>query len=959
MNKTSLKETKTIEKTINKSKDFKKFNDLKNSKSYEQFIIETTRRDYFNNLNFQNKSNRGSESSTGIFLMSEIYKNGIEAVKESMERFINKKARQTNISRFFMSNTTYLNIEETNICEKSVKSSVIIATSIMLNYILHSNNYELLESKELCGFSNYVKLSALFRLVGVAILEEQIINSIIIQQPELSKSLLNRVKGEDVFQKFNQLATNNNNINCILKNGLNKNGEQILNVNPNDKNNDLSKIGAFFVMTLVGSSDIFEVLEVNKKPSMITLSEKFLENMKDFEDFKAVQKPKNIPKPIRFGKLKPWTDFSGGCFNHININFIKKSNKSKIKKLKKEDYEKTFEMANYLQDSPFSINETVFKTIKNLVNSDQRFRNSKGKLILPFRAGNLSSEIPKLPIHLEELKDEIKLFIKMKNEYANKKREMSNKPVKFPVRLTIESKSQKFQKAFKEYKEFQIKVRLENEFLKSNASKYSALVQSLDIANMLGDESFYIPVNVCWRLRYYYASVLNPQTSDSTKGLLQSGKTEYITEESDFYMFYNCGANDFGLDKIHPDLKRKWVLENIEKIAACGEDPLNPENLSFWGEADKPFMFLNFCSEIAQLLKNDMKFLNSRYLCGFDGSCNGSQHWGAITGDRDTALLTNLTNDTERHDLYAVVAKYTQEIIEGIKSGKYKETITINTKYGDVTIKIKDYYKDQSEELLQIGISREMVKQNVMTMTYGSTPFGRRLQVESVFKGYVSKKVKLPFSSESFGFKASLISNVAQCAIAKANPGPVMAMKWLEDCMEVFNDVIYTVDETTYKGLSPTWKICTGATIIQEYFDTKPESIRFKAGTKEIRIYTNKETTESKKSKHVQGIIANVTHAQDGAHMTLTGLECKKFFDIFVCVHDSFITSVKNASKLFNIVRYKFAEMYEGDFLQDLYNQWFEQIEAVDHDAALNLPKPPLKGTFDIKESVHSLYSFI
>lgn len=958
MNK--AKQIKNLQKEINKTSDLNVFKNLQDSNSYEEFVILTTKRDYLENLNYSNSQGRGSESRVGGYLSKEMFKNAEESVFNNMSLYIEKKKRQTNVAKFFMMNTTYMNIQETEIDRKAVKASVMLSCKIIIDEILRSTNYQLIIEDDADGIAtsaNYIPVYTLYKKVGIAILEEQILNSVMIQQPKLAKSLSNRQTTDDLFSKFNTLARVNEGITCILKNGRDQHGNELLNVNPYDKDNDLLKIGAFFVENIINNVNIFSNKNIKEKKSqisMIGLTEEFMVKVANFENLNSMLKPRFLPKPVKFGKFEQWNSMSGGCYNFIDVDFVKNINKEMKKNIKEETYKEIYQAANNLQNTPFSINTIVFETIKELMNSDYRFRNENGDLILPYRAGTLAQELPALPAHLEEVKKDIKDFTKKRNEWYNKN---SGKKKELPRRLDIKQQSKKFQSLFKEYKEHQVKVRIENEFLCANYSKYTSLMLALEQAKMMGNEAFYIPTQIDWRTRYYYLCVLNPQTSDNIKGMLNLGFSERV-ESEDLYFMFNCGANDYGHDKKHPDFKRDWVLENIELIAECGRNPM--ANIDFWGNADKPFMFLNFCTEIAQYLDNDRKYIDSKYICFFDGSCNGSQHFAGMTGDRATAVLTNLTNDTKRHDLYTVVADSTAELIKGILDGTYVEEMVIKTKFGNKTIKLKEYFKDHSAEALAFGITRKLVKQNVMTMTYGATAYGRREQVESVYKKVVNSKGNLGFEQESIGYKASLVSAIAYGAITKENPGVVLAMEWLENCIEVFSKVVLRDEEGfIVEGLSPKWYGKTGAEVTQNYRKTKVEKIAFRANLKNVQIYSTTETNKINKEANKQGIIANVTHYQDATHMTKTINECAKHFKGFVCVHDSFGCGVKNASKLFNIVRYTFAEMYDTSFLDELYTQWFYQISEYSNELAMELPRPPKRGDYEMSEGLDSIYSFI
>lgn len=942
-----------LEKNINKAKDVQTVKSLEDYASFEEFMLLQTQRDYVLNMNNKIKNGEGSESGIGMYLTKEILSKSSENVVSNMSRYIDKKARQTNISKFFMMSSTYMNISEDGVDENAVKSSVAIAIKILINTIMSEHNY-FIENNSFNLSSKFVTIYNIYDKVGQAILEEQIMNSLMIQEPILFKNITRRNVDKDIFQRINKVIKSKKSINYIKKDGTDRDGNEMLIVDKKQIDNDITKIGAFFIENIINSCDIFEVktiVEKNKKINVVSINEEFEQKILENQSYNSMLNPRYLPIPEKFGKPVRWTGLNQGGYKHIDTKFIKKSTKKQIKSKNVTDFYKTMDAANTLQNTLYGTNETVYNTIRYLLNNDIRFTTQSEKLILPFLNGRMTDEVSKLPSHLEEYKEQIKDFNKKVNEYKNKNTKKTKKGEKtvLPPRLDIEKQSKKFQKVWTEYREHQIKIRLEKEALIANRSKYLSLVEALRTVDMMDGNNFYLPTQIDYRTRFYYLPILNPQTSDSTKGLLRYGKSQRVTSKNDFYFMFNCGANDFGHDKAHPDFKRDWVLENIEKIADCGAEPI--ENIEFWGNADKPFMFLNFCVEINEYRKNNYEYLDSTYCCYYDGSCNGTAHFAAICGDRNAAKLTNLTESNDRHDLYTNVAVSTEKYVLDLSEGK-------------LIIEDVEFKKDSiahAIDILKYGVNRKLVKQNVMTMVYGATAYGRREQVESVYKEIVQNRGVLPFKQETIGIKASIVSKLALLGIRKENPGVFKVMEWLENCSVVFSDCEKIKDgEIESFGLEMNWTNSTGARVTHLCKKTKSDDIKFKANTKNIKIYREVETNTLNKEKMKNGIVPNFVHSQDASHMALTINECSKHFNDFSCVHDSFGCSVKNASKLFQIVRKTFVDMYcKRDILDNLYNDFYNQLLEHSEESAEQLPKPPEMGDYYVEESLGSVYSFI
>lgn len=967
------KQVKELQKSVNKAKAINSFRKVSDYNSFEEYILKTAEDKYFTEVNYRNNSGKGTETGVGSYIMKQIITHATDVVVDNMSSYLDKRMRRDNISKYFMRHETYLSIDSETVDKAEVKKSVAIATQILINAIMTETSYEIVHD-ELEYTSKAIELHDVYNQVGKAIIEEQVIKSIAMQQPELLTSLERRRanKNSDFYIKLRAIARRNTAIDFIDTDGYDKNGVERLNTRINEAKNDLSRIGMFFIENILASTDMFNIKILSngtKKRRLVTFSEELSKNIYDVDSFNSVLKPTLLPIPTKFGKPQKWTNFHSGGYKHIKNNFIKKVNRNKSKQLDYKSYSEVFEAANNLQETEYKINTTVFDTILHLMNNDTRFKNNDNQLILPFSAKSMKQEISKLPDHLLEYKDDFKAFTKSVNDYKNK----HGYDKKLPRRLNIESKSKKFQSLYSEYKEHQVKVRHEQEFLETNKSKYASLVLSTEIAKLMSDDSFCIPVNIDWRGRYYYMSMLNPQTSDATKAMLSMSKTEVLTDEDEFYFMFNCGANDYGHDKQHPDFKKDWVLKNIDKIADSGDNPL--ENIEFWGNAEKPFMFLNFCTEIAKWRSTNYTKLESNYICYFDGSVNGTQHFAALTRDYDTAKYSNLTASTERFDLYSLIATSTEELLtelckcealEYVKIGKTEELCSVvrfDTKNGEKLLALKLSKIEDAKQALKYGITRKLVKQNVMTLTYSSTNFGRIKQVSDVYKDVINKKGLLPFKQETIGKKASVIAQVCSAAIAKENSSVDVAMQFIKQCFAVFTNVVVRdkqTNEIIQIGLEAKWKTLCNSVVVQKYNRTDTDIVSVRAGTKTVRITRITEIDEIDKEKFISAAIANIVHSLDSSHMTKVINKCAKYFTGFACVHDSFGVNAKHAAKLYQIIRLEFYEMYNNvDYLSDLRESFYKQIAEYDLELANTLPDAPKLGNYDLRECLNSLYSFL
>jgi DNA-directed RNA polymerase len=91
-----------------------------------------------------------------------------------------------------------------------------------------------------------------------------------------------------------------------------------------------------------------------------------------------------------------------------------------------------------------------------------------------------------------------------------------------------------------------------------------------------------------------------------------------------------------------------------------------------------------------------------------DGSCNGLQHYAALGGDTLGAAAVNLVPADRPDDIYTQICKRVQYLVD------------------------QDLEKEIPEAaIMKNRINRKLVKQTVMTNTYGVTYIGARAQIES------------------------------------------------------------------------------------------------------------------------------------------------------------------------------------------------------------------------------------
>jgi DNA-directed RNA polymerase len=169
-------------------------------------------------------------------------------------------------------------------------------------------------------------------------------------------------------------------------------------------------------------------------------------------------------------------------------------------------------------------------------------------------------------------------------------------------------------------------------------------------------------------------------------------------------------ASLMGHDKQPFEYRIKFVDRNLDEVFDSAEKPFNGRR--WWLTAENPWQCLASCFELADALKspNPDNFI-SHIPIHQDGTCNGLQHYAALGGDKLGAKQVNMIPADGPQDLYTAVASAVQALVDN------------------------DLKKDVPEAILMKNrVNRKLVKQTVMTNTYGVTFIGARRQVNNRLK---------------------------------------------------------------------------------------------------------------------------------------------------------------------------------------------------------------------------------
>ncbi|EGF79316.1 hypothetical protein BATDEDRAFT_35464 [Batrachochytrium dendrobatidis JAM81] len=243
--------------------------------------------------------------------------------------------------------------------------------------------------------------------------------------------------------------------------------------------------------------------------------------------------------------------------------------------------------------------------------------------------------------------------------------------------------------------------------ISNNHSQRCDLNYKMEIARKYLGETIFFPHNLDFRGRAYpMPPNLNHIGNDLCRGLLKFKVAKPLGENGMRWLKIQV-SNLAGNDKASLDNRAKFAEDHRKDIIDSAEHPLDGKR--WWLKSENPWQLLATCIELNQAWKcdNPLEFMSSIHIHQ-DGSCNGLQHYAALGGDVDGAKVVNLTRSEVPQDVYSSVSNQVMKLVKQQAEQNVPEAL-----------------------LLLNRINRKLVKQTVMTNTYGITFSGAHDQVRN------------------------------------------------------------------------------------------------------------------------------------------------------------------------------------------------------------------------------------
>ncbi|XP_053558818.1 DNA-directed RNA polymerase, mitochondrial [Bombina bombina] len=468
---------------------------------------------------------------------------------------------------------------------------------------------------------------------------------------------------------------------------------------------------------------------------------------------------------------------------------------------------------------------------------------------------------------------------------------------------------------------------------KKSAEMYSLRMDALyklSVAKHLRDQIFWFPHNMDFRGRTYPCPpYFNHLGSDVTRALLLFAEGQQLGPQG-FSWLKTHLINLTGLKKRNSIRERQDYAEEImEEILDSADRPLTGRR--WWMEADEPWQALACCMEIAKASRSpDPTKYISHFPVHQDGSCNGLQHYAALGRDEIGARSVNLMPSEIPQDVYSGVAQQ----VEAFRKRDAQHGVRI-------------------AQVLDGFIGRKVVKQTVMTVVYGVTRYGGRLQIEKRLR-------ELESFPQEYVWEAShyLVQQVFS-SLKEMFSGTREIQLWLTESARMISKSGSTVE----------WLTPLGLPIIQPYHRNK--QMMFHSNLQMVNLQNSHDADERPDTmKQKNAFPPNFIHSLDSTHMMLTALHCYKHGLTFVSVHDCFWTHAHTVDIMNKVCREQFVALHKQPILLNLSEFLLKKYcPNVMSDGKnkrspenlrmmLHFNKVPETGKFDLDKVKDSTYFF-
>jgi len=456
-------------------------------------------------------------------------------------------------------------------------------------------------------------------------------------------------------------------------------------------------------------------------------------------------------------------------------------------------------------------------------------------------------------------------------------------------------------------------------------SKRLMVARVIRLSQMFQDkEEIYFPMQADSRWRLYpVPTYLNPQGPDFVKAMLEFAQGKTIETEEQAAWLAVMGANHYGQDKLPLQDRADWVVDNEAMILEVAADPLNDLR---WTEADEPFQFIRWAMEWSEFCQQGLGFV-SHLPANVDATCSGMQIFSAALRDREGATHVNLTDTSERMDIYQRVADLTNEAM----------------RTEDVAEKIP-----LAKAALEFGIGRKECKRPTMVVPYSGTFHACMKYIRDGINERVKKGEPHPWNKEKDGEFIAYVSGHVWKSIDSTIPAARACMKWLQTASRLISK--------SEKPIPLIWYTPDGAPVMQARYEQKTKRVNTYLDGMVFKLDLHSDTDKLDQRRMASSIAPNWVHSLDGSILReavnlAVDLEeetgrGRVFFNM---IHDSYGVHVADLPDFLDrCIKPAFVSVFQNN---DVISNFENEVRALlSPEENKKLPPPPTRGNFNIEE---------
>lgn len=414
-----------------------------------------------------------------------------------------------------------------------------------------------------------------------------------------------------------------------------------------------TKAGRVVLKAVCDCSDGY--FEIVKRPNdtpphhlihVIEVSESFFdwedEHTKELAELMVIYRPMVIPP-------QPWTGVRHGGYysDKLAHPFVRNLRKLPVSLYGVNAMPKMYQSVNKIQATPFTINKFVLDTALAL-----KEKGIKHKAFLQDEPEKPHERYPKeLRKEIEAAQEKLGLtkgaYDDLFTDTAKKDKPTFSKWIRKCLSKIINPEETALRDKLEADRYDLVQYMKWKKKLTSVRSKNRVINTALETACEYSDfDRHYYPHNCCWRGRVYpICSGLSTQGVGLQKALIKFAEGFALNAKGDengekaLHFLKIHVANSYGLDK-KPIIERiEWVDNNHALIEKIANDPIGTHEE--WFETDEPWLFLAACKVYAGVIVDNLCAVSDIPL-PMDGTCNGAQHYAAMTRDKKGAYGVNV-----------------------------------------------------------------------------------------------------------------------------------------------------------------------------------------------------------------------------------------------------------------------------------------------------------------------------